>query len=151
MKILDVQVNNRKKAFELETKRGNFLFPFAELEVKPSSKDPVLSVDVDAEIGAEGFSYSLKSGQGDTVLLDQVLSYNADPNYLSEQHLYQLTIKARELADTSDLSVREICRLLKTSASQYYRLLDPTNYKKSIGQMIALIHVLGSEVELTVR
>jgi len=42
-------------------------------------------------------------------------------------------------------------RALGTSASQLYRLLDPTNRSKSVGQMIALLHVLGREVDVVVK
>ena len=49
------------------------------------------------------------------------------------------------------LSKREIIRCLGTSPSQFYRLIDPANYQKTIDQMLALLNVLGCEVEFTVR
>ncbi len=42
-------------------------------------------------------------------------------------------------------------RRLGTSASQLYRLLDPTNYKKSVDQMLALLLVLGCDVDVRAR
>jgi hypothetical protein len=42
-------------------------------------------------------------------------------------------------------------RRLGTSASQFYRLLDPTYYGKSVGQMLALLHILGKEVDFVIR
>ena len=42
-------------------------------------------------------------------------------------------------------------RRLGTSAAQFYRLLDTTNYRKSIGQMVSLLYVLDCEVTLDVR
>ena len=51
----------------------------------------------------------------------------------------------------SDLSKREVIRRLGTSASQFYRLLDQTYYEKSVGQMLALLRVLGKDVDLVVR
>jgi len=51
----------------------------------------------------------------------------------------------------SGLSKREVIRRLGTSASQFYRLLNPTYYGKSVGQMLALLRVLGKEVDLVVR
>ena len=37
-----------------------------------------------------------------------------------------------------------------TTPGQFYRLLDPTYYGKSVGQMLALLHILGLEVEVVV-
>ncbi len=38
----------------------------------------------------------------------------------------------------------------KTSASQFYRLLDQTNYKKSVAKLLALLNILGCDVDLVV-
>ena len=56
-----------------------------------------------------------------------------------------------QLVVGSTLSKREIIRRLGTSASQFYRLLDQTNYSKSVGQLLALLHVLDCDVDLVVR
>jgi len=50
----------------------------------------------------------------------------------------------------SGLSRRELARRLRTSLPQLYRLLDPTNTRKSLTQQIALLHVLDCEVNLVV-
>jgi hypothetical protein len=47
----------------------------------PTSDDPVARVDVNKELGSEGFSYKLQSGKTGTVHIEQVLEYNRDPNY----------------------------------------------------------------------
>ncbi len=52
--------------------------------------------------------------------------------------------------DPSGLSKREIIRRLGTSPSQFYRLLDPTYYGKSVGQLIALFSILGMKVDVVV-
>ena len=41
--------------------------------------------------------------------------------------------------------------LLGTSATQLYRLLDQTNYEKSVDQLISLLQILDCDVELVVR
>ena len=46
---------------------------------------------------------------------------------------------------------REIVRRLGTSAAQLYRLLDQTNYRKSVDQLLALLQVLNCDVDLVVR
>jgi len=48
------------------------------------------------------------------------------------------------------LARREIIRRLGTSPSQLYRLLDPTNDRKSLDQMLRLLTVLSRDVELVV-
>lgn len=51
----------------------------------------------------------------------------------------------------SPLSKREIVRRLGTSATHLYRLLDQTNYRKSVDQLMALLQVLECDVDLVVR
>jgi hypothetical protein len=83
--------------------------------------------------------------------VDEVLEYNEDPDYLRDLLLYKLTVEAQKRVAASQLSKREIIRRLGTSASQFYRLLDQTNYRKSVGQLLALLHVLDCDVDLVVK
>ena len=64
--------------------------------------------------------------------------------------LYRLTLVAQEQVNNSSLSKREIIRRLGTSPAQFYRLLDQTDYKKSIDQLMALLTILGCDVDLVV-
>ena len=151
MKILRVRHNNRRKSFEVKTRSKTFHYPYARLRIKPASSDPVVDVYVDQEIGREGFTYVLESGREGTVHVDQVLEYNQDPRYLRDMLLYRLTLEAQKRVESSDLSRREIIRRLGTSATQFYRLLDQTNYTKSLDQLLSLLHVVGCDVDLVVR
>jgi hypothetical protein len=65
--------------------------------------------------------------------------------------LYRLTLEAQKRVVESPLSKREIVRRLGTSAAQLYRLLDQTNYRKSVDQLLALLQVLNCDAELVVR
>jgi len=85
------------------------------------------------------------------VHIDHVLEYNEDPEYMRNLMLYKLTLEAQRRLEQSSLSRREIIRRLGTSATQFYRLLDQTNYQKSIDQMLSLLRVLDCDVELVVR
>jgi len=151
MKIRRVVANNRRKAFEVSTARRTFLFPFVKCHPQPLPGDRVVRVFPDPEIGREGFTYELTSGAEGTVHMDHVLEYNKDPEYLKNKALYLLTIAARQRVQSSGLSNRELIRRLGTSASQYYRLLDQTNYRKSLGQLLALLDILDCEVDFVVR
>ncbi|MCH7913993.1 MAG: XRE family transcriptional regulator, partial [Deltaproteobacteria bacterium] len=82
---------------------------------------------------------------------EQVLEYNQDPNHLRDLLLYRLTLEAQKRIDQSPLSKREIVRRLGTSAAQLYRLLDQTNYRKSVDQLVSLLQVLECDVDLVVR
>lgn len=150
MKITSIRPNNRRRAFELETEAGPHAFPYALLRVRPDAANRVAEVFPDPELGGEGFTYRLENGEEDTIHLDAVLEYNRDPTYLRDLLLHRLTVEAQRAAAASDLGKREITRALGTSASQLYRLLDPTNHSKSVGQMLALLHVLGRDVEVVV-
>lgn len=57
----------------------------------------------------------------------------------------------RSLIKKSPLSKREIVRRLRTSATQLYRLLDQTNYRKSVDQLLSLLHVLDCDVDLLIK
>ena len=151
MKIRSVKHNNRKKAFEIKVSTKTLLFPYSRTDPRPTTEDPVARVFVDREIGQEGFTYVLESGQTGTVHVEQVLEYNQDPNHMRDLLLYRLTLEAQKRMDASPLSKREIIRRLGTSAAQLYRLLDQTNYRKSVDQLLSLLQVLDCDVDLVVR
>ena len=151
MKILSVTHNNRKKAFQVKTSKKTFEFPYSRVDPQPSASDPISRLSVDRELGREGFSYVLASGREGTVHSGQVLEYNQDPSYLRDALLYKLTIEAQKRVTVSPLSKREMIRRLGTSATQFYRLLDQKNYRKSVDQLLSLLHVLDCDVDLQVR
>ena len=151
MKIRSVKQNNRRKAFEVKTRSKTFYYPYSRLDLRPEFGNKVADAYVDKELGSEGFTYVLESGDEGTVHVEQVLEYNEDPTYLRDLLLYKLTLEARKRVDSSPLSKREIIRRLGTSASQFYRLLDQTNYRKSIGQLLSLLHILDCDVDVVIR
>ena len=151
MKIQSVVANNRRRAFEVHTRRETLLFPYSKAAPVPSSDDRIAEVHVDSELGREGFTYRLASGAEGSIHLDDVLEYNEDPSYMAELTLYRLTLEAKDRYDASGLSAREVARLLGTSPTQLYRLLDPTNYAKSLKQLVSLLYLLGAEVEVEVK
>ena len=150
MKISRVEANARKRAFEVRTRGQSYVFPYSRAEPVPSASDRVCEVHVDDDLGREAFSYRLESGSEGSVHMDAVLEYNDDPAYLANLVLYELTSRAREEFEASPLSAREVARRLGTSASQLYRLIDPANHSKSLHQILALLHVLGCRVEVSV-
>lgn len=151
MKIRTVTHNNRKRTFDLRSSTKRLVFPFSQCAPPPTVDDPVREVFVDDEAGREAFTYILHSGRTGTVHGEQVLEYNQDPKYLRNLLLYRLTIEAQKRVAASPLSKRELMRRLGTSAAQLYRLLDQTNDRKSVDQVLALLQVLNCEVDLVVR
>jgi len=151
MKIQSVTHNNRKKAFQVKASKKLFQLPYSKVDLQPSAADPIARVFVDKELGGEGFTYVLESGKEGTVHSEQVLEYNQDPHHLRDALLYKLTIEAQKRVEASALAKREIIRRLGTSATQFYRLLDQTNYRKSVDQLLSLLHVLDCDVDLLVR
>jgi predicted XRE-type DNA-binding protein len=127
------------------------VFPYAKSDPAPSPTDRLAEVFVDPELGREGFTYRLSSGAEGSVHIDSVLEYNEDPSYMAELTLYRLTQEIRTRLEASGLSHRQVSDLLHTSPTQLYRLLDPTNYSKSLRQLISLLYLLGCEVDVEVR
>lgn len=151
MKITSVAANNRRRVFEVTTRRGQWPFPYGKAEPEPTASDPLVELFIDPELGREGFTYVLASGAEGSVHIDHVLDYNEEPGYMRDLLLYNLTVEALARMEASRLSKREIIRRLGTSPSQFYRLIDPTNYRKSVDKILSLLQVLGCEVEVTVR
>ncbi len=152
MKIRSVTSNNRRHEFTVVTRSAaTYAFPYAETDPCPSSGDRIAEVFVDKELGNEAFTYILESGEEGSVHIEQVLEYNEDPIYLAELLTYKLTLEAQEGIEESGLSMRQIAKRLKTSAPQLYRLLDPANTRKSMSQLVALLHVLNCDVDLVVK
>jgi hypothetical protein len=151
VKVRQVSINRRRKVFEVTLAGKRLFFPFAKLEVRPRANDPISDVYVDKELGSEGFTYTLRSGKEGSVLADHVLEYTKDPDYLRDFLLYRLTLEAQKRISKSPLAKREIVRRLGTSPTQLYRLLDQSNYSKSVDQMLRLLQALDCDVELVVR
>jgi hypothetical protein len=151
MKIRSAKFNNKKKVFEVKTATKSYSFPYVKATPTPRAEDPVTRVTVDKEIGGEGISFELVSGKAGTVHIEQILEYNQDPNYLRDLLLYKLTLEAQKRVAESSLAKREIVRRLGTSATQLYRLLDQTNYEKSVDQLVSLLQVVDCDVDLVVR
>ncbi|HVB00219.1 MAG TPA: hypothetical protein VNE42_03025 [Acidimicrobiales bacterium] len=151
MKITGVVANNHRHVFEVQTRSKVFTFPYSKVEPSPSTLNRIVEILIDPELGQEGFTYKLTSGAEGSIHIDNVLEYNSDPSHMADLALYKLTVEAREKFEVSGLSAREVARLLGTSTTQLYRLLDTTNYSKPLRQMILLLWVLGFEVDLNLR
>jgi len=152
MKIRSVTSNNRRNEFSVLTRSGvTYVFPYVEADPRPSNDDRIEEVFVDKELGNEAFTYILKSGEEGSVHIEQVLEYNEDPRYLADLLTYKLTLEAQHGIENSGLSRRQIAKRLKTSVPQLYRLLDPANTRKSMNQLVALLHILDCDVDLVVR
>jgi hypothetical protein len=151
VRIRSIRHTNRKKVFEIRTVTKRLVFPFSKADPTPTTQDPITEAFVDEDAGREAFTYVLHSGRTGTVHVEQVLEYNRDPTCLRDLLLYQLTLEAQRRVAESPLSKREIIRRLGTSAAQLYRLLDQTNYRKSVDQVLGLLQVLDCDVDLVVR
>ena len=151
MKIRAVAFNNRKKSFEVVTGSEPLVFPYVKADPAPAPGDQVTQVRVDDELAREAFVFTVDSGHETTVHIEQVLEYNKDPAYLRDLLLYKLTLAAQRRVIATALSKREIIRRLGTSPAQLYRLLDQTNYRKSVDQVLHLLNVLECDVDVIVR
>jgi len=151
MKVKKVSANNRKKVFEIITTRGRFELPYSQVEPTPSAKNPIRDVYPDPELAYDGFTYFLESGEEGAVVMDQVLEYNKDPDYVRKMLLLELTVKAQERIKESGISKREIIRRMGTTPTQFYRLVDHSNMSKTIDQMVKLLSALNCHVNLVVK
>ncbi len=152
MKIRSVEANNRRKEFSVLTYSGvGYTFPYVKAVPRPDADNRIEKVFVDTEFAKEALTYFLESGEEGSIHIEQILEYNEDPGYLAELLTYKLTLEARQRIESSGLSRRQIAKRLNTSMPQLYRLLDTTNTRKSMNQLVALLHVLNCDVELVVK
>ena len=152
MKVYKVSINNRRKEFSITTRFGTaYTYPYAEADPCPVSGNRIEEVFVDKELGNEAITYVLNSGDEGSIHMEQILEYNEDPRYMAELLTYKLTLEARRGIENSGLSRRQIAKRLKTSVPQLYRLLDPANTRKSINQLVVLLHVLNCKVDLVIN
>ena len=152
MKIRSVKSSARKNEFTLLTYSGvEVAFPFSKCDPKPGPEDRIEKLWVDKELGKEAFTYALESGAEGSVHIEHVLEYNEDPRYLADLLTYKLSLEAQKCVEKSELSRRQMAKKLKTSVPQLYRLLDPANTRKSMSQLVALLHILDCDVDVVVR
>ena len=152
MKIRSVDTNNRRKEFSVLTYSGtHFTFPYANATPRPDTNNRIETVFVDKELANEGITYVLQSGGEGSLHIEQFLEYNEDPAYLAELLTYKLTLEARKRIESSGLSRRQVAKRLSTSLPQLYRLLDPANTRKSMNQLVTLLHVLNCNVDMVVK
>lgn len=152
MKIRSVAANNRKREFTVVNRAGTeYAYPYAQAEPKPSADNRIEDVAVDRELGNEAFTYVLESGAEGSIHIEQVLEYHEDPEYMANLLTYRLSLEAQRRIDGCGLSRRHIAKRLKTSVPQLYRLLDPANTRKSMKQLVALLHILDCDVEFVVK
>ncbi len=152
MKIKNIQKNNRKKCFELTLSNGSkVLFPYSKLKNKPTPHDPIVHASIDPELAHEGFTCVYKSGRDSSVLLDEVLEYNKDPDYLRKILLYKLSLQVQKLIETKEISKKEIMRRVGLSPTQFYRLINQSFYGKTIDQMIRLLSALDCTVDVVFK
>jgi len=151
LKILNASFNNRRREFAIELiDRGVLAFPYHRADPPPTRDDPIREFFIDPELGNEGITYVLESRAEGSVLSDHVLEVNRDPAYMRDLLLYQLTVEAAQRMESSPAGVRQLSRRLKTSPAQVYRLLDTTNYRKTVDSMLDLLHVLDAKVDVRV-
>lgn len=149
MKIRSVRSDPRRRAFAVSMGRAVHEFPWSQLDVVPSAADPVVEAAPDPELGREGFTYRLASGREGTVHADHVLRFVRDPDHQRVELLYALTNEAIDALAASGRTKRSVARQLGTSLAQLARLLDPTNSRKSLDQLVRLLTALGRRVEVT--
>jgi hypothetical protein len=146
MKIKRVFAHEKKRCFIVQAGTRSYEVPFSTFKHGPSKRDSLISVSVDRDLGGMGFTFHLRSGRHETMLLDQVLEMHHDPEVARKRALYDLTCLAQEVVRDSKITKRAIARRLGCTPTHLYRLLDQTFYGKTVDQMIKLLSVLGVEL-----
>jgi predicted XRE-type DNA-binding protein len=151
MKIRSVKANNHKRAFVVTVFNGKeFVFPYTQLNIKPDSGNRIAKVEVDRELGKEGFTYTLESGDCDTVHIDHVLHFVNEPEYVRDLFRHRMSIAAKRLIGKRGVAKKEILRRLETSPSQLDRLINPKNTRSSLDSLLKLMVACDCKLDLVV-
>jgi len=150
VRIRSVRFDNRRQAFHVVVGTKTYELPYAAMD-RTRGRLRVVRAFVDPEIGRQGFAFELDDGEIGGVHVDDVLLVGGDPGAMRKNTLYRLTIAAEDALAESGVSKRSLARRLGTSMSQLARLLDATNYTKSVERMMDLLRALGRDVEVVVR
>ncbi len=141
----------RARAFVIHLGQRKLRYPFALLDPKPSTRDRFVRYYRDETVGQAALWYVLQSGRQGYLSAEQVLTFYREPSDSKGYVLWTLTTAAIEHMKHTGLSRRQILRRLHTSSAQLDRILDASNVRKSVDGVLALLEVLGYEVEVTVR
>lgn len=135
-----VVFDNKKRVFRLEYTSGlRIECPYFSLGIRRK----VVDARPDPETGGHSFAFTLDDGTTDYVPFDQPLHIARNPEYVKEQTLYEMTKQLNEFIRREGISKRGLARRLKTSPAQLARLLDPTNYRKSMSRLVEIGAILN--------
>ena len=148
--ITCVYANYRSRALVVHLGQHKLLYPFALLDPQPSTWDRYVRCYDDERTGPTTVHYVLESGGQGRLTAEQVLDFHREPSHVKSRVLETLTMAASERIQYTGLSKRQIFKRLRTSRAQLDRILDTKNVRKSVDSVLAVLEVLGYEVEVTV-
>ena len=153
-KFTAIRPNYRKSVLEVTLqegrKRARYNLPFSAFKGKRiSSRNRLVSIDIDEELGGQGATFVLADGTRGDLPADFVL-YVCDPTY-DWSPINQLKRVLRDKLDASDLSVRVLADALRTSPSQVVRLLEENRGSKQLLQLLKLADLAGYRVTFTLK
>jgi len=146
--------NYRKRVLDITLREGRRLstyhLPFAALKApRLSSRNRVVSVEIDEALGGQGATIIGADGERGDLPSDFVLYY-CDPSY-DWSPLNQLKRALRERLYASKLSIRVLADALNTSPSQVVRLFDENRGSRQLLQLFKLAELAGYQVAFTLK
>ena len=146
-----VYANHRARMLIVQLNNCKLRYPFALLDPQPSVYDRFDRWYTDEAQEQSRIWYVLHSGKKGVLTVEQVLEFYREPSDLKQRMLSELTLAALEEIKNTGFSQRQILKRLRTSPSQLSRILDPSNERKSVDGILALLEVLGCKVDVRVR
>lgn len=126
-------------------------FPYARCDPRPTRRNPIVRLFVDKGVDRRGFTYVLRSGVDGCVLLDYVLDHNCDPGYLGDMLLYKLSLAAQDRWSSTAVSLARVNERGGLRPGRVQEILEQTNYRKTLDELVTLLHALGYDVDFTLR
>lgn len=150
MKIEEVKINTVLNHIEVLASRL-MIFPLSKLKKPFSSYKNISEFFIDEELGCEAVTLISKTGEEESIHLDSFLEINSDPEYFRNLFLYELTSDLVKVFDSDGLVKKHVAAKLDTSMAQLYRVLDTTNYSKTLDQVIKTFAAIGYKVNYRIE
>jgi hypothetical protein len=147
-RIIKVVYNNQDNIISIHYKDGRiFNVPYHKLKIS----SPLSSAGIDMETRGCAFYYKQQESEKVYVPYDIPLIINNDPEYMFELKLENLSADLKQKILQSKIPKYRLAKMLNTSESQLYRLLDPNRASKNIFQLFKLAQLIGMDLQIRLK
>lgn len=149
MKIKNVILDKASNSVQIEA-NSIMSFPLNKLSKDFSHWNNIEKIYIDHELGSEAITLININGDEESIHIDNFLEQSSDPDFFRNLLLYNLTVELGNIVERENTIKSHISKVLCTSTTQIYRILDTKNYTKTIDQVIKFLAALGYGIDFKI-